>query len=330
MNDKSLITDVIKQHTVPRFLLDNFGFSNKGKRKQLHTFDKKSDREYQQSVFDATTRNRFYNIDNHPEKASLEPLLGIYESKAAPIFNKLIKQRNIKELSKKDKEKLAIFIAIQRARSYGELERMKVLIDGVSDKLVAIGATPEQILKCFEMDSLEEIQHVFLRMVITSPTQAKILLDKDWYLYETNEDNPFYISDNPISFYNSNKNSHYGNIGLNVTGIQIYMPISPTLCLALLCPSIKKGYFDIFVKHQKIKQKNVAISTEAQDAANRAKRFISHTTMKQSHENVTFLNSLQVIYSEQYIFNKDKNFDLVKRMISDNDDYRNGPRPAFN
>lgn len=330
MDDKSLITDVIKQHTVPRFLLDNFGFSNKGKRKQLHTFDKKSDREYQQSVFDATTRKRFYNIDNHPEKASLEPLLGIYESKAAPILNKLIEQRNIRVLSKKDKEKLAIFIAIQRARSYGELERIRSLFDGVSNKLGAIGSTPEQALKCLEMDSLEEIQRVFLQMVATSPTQAQILLDKDWYLYETNEDNPFYISDNPITFFNSNKISSYGNIGLNVTGIQIYIPISPTLCLALLCPSIKRYFVEKISQYHRIKRKGVEISTKIQDVANHAKRYINHTTMKQSHENVIFLNSLQVIYSEQYIFNKYKNFDLVKRMISDNDDYRNGPRPAFN
>ncbi|MBP6121255.1 MULTISPECIES: DUF4238 domain-containing protein [Providencia] len=329
MDDNYSITAVIKQHTVPRFLLDNFGFSTKGKRKQLHTFDKKSDREYQQSVFDATTRNRFYNIDNHAEKESLEPLLGIYESEAAPILNKLIEQRSIKVLSTKERKKLAIFIAIQRARSFGELERIRGLFDGVSDKLSAGGANPKQILECFEMDSIAEIQHVFLRSVVYAQTQAKILLDKDWYLYETNKDIPFYISDNPISFFNSNKNFHYGNIGLNVTGIQIYMPISPTLCLALFCPSIKKNYVDIFSKYLEIKQKSVEISTEIQDVANRAKKYINHTTMKQSHENVTFLNSLQVIYSEQYIYNKYKRFDLVKEMINDNNDYRNGPRPVF-
>jgi len=57
-----LSTDVKKQHTVPRFLLDHFGFGKKNKKRRLFTFDKQNEREFQQSVFDATTRNSFYNI----------------------------------------------------------------------------------------------------------------------------------------------------------------------------------------------------------------------------------------------------------------------------
>ncbi|WP_219623228.1 DUF4238 domain-containing protein, partial [Vibrio parahaemolyticus] len=66
-----LTTDVKKQHTVPRFLLDNFGFGGSGKRRRLYTFDKQNGRIFQQSVYDATTRNTFYNIEGHPDRASL-------------------------------------------------------------------------------------------------------------------------------------------------------------------------------------------------------------------------------------------------------------------
>ena len=72
-----LSTDVKKQHTVPRFLLNNFGIDTKGKRKQLFTFDKQNEKSYLQSVNDASTRNTFYNLSEHPEKESLEPILGI-------------------------------------------------------------------------------------------------------------------------------------------------------------------------------------------------------------------------------------------------------------
>ncbi|MBC6385878.1 DUF4238 domain-containing protein [Proteus vulgaris] len=329
MENINLISNVIKQHTVPRFLLDNFGFSAKGKRKQLYTFDKKSEREYQQSVFDATTRNRFYNIDNHPEKESLEPLLEIYESKAAPIINKLIEQRSIKVLTSEEKQKLAIFVAIQRARSSGELERIKDMCDVLSNKLSVNGATSAQILKALEMSSINETQHVFLRLVADAPTQAKLLLNKDWYLYETKEDELFYISDNPITFHNLNKNSLYGNIGLNVIGIQIHMPISSTLCLAILCPSIREQYIEKHKNYLEIKRKGIRISSELESAIRHARKFINKTTMKQTHENVKFLNSLQVAYSEQYIFSQNNRFDLVKEMINNDDKYKNGFRAMF-
>lgn len=82
----NLQTDVVRQHTVPRFLLKHFSTLGKGKRQRLYAFDKAAGRAYATTPDDATVRNTFYNLDNHPDRLSLEPLLGIYEHHAAPVI----------------------------------------------------------------------------------------------------------------------------------------------------------------------------------------------------------------------------------------------------
>ena len=72
----NLRTDVVRQHTVPVFT-EALQQAGKGKRQRLHAFDKAAGRAYATTPDDATVRNTFYNFDNHPQRFSLEPLLGI-------------------------------------------------------------------------------------------------------------------------------------------------------------------------------------------------------------------------------------------------------------
>lgn len=239
---RSMTTDVLKQHTVPRFLLDNFGMTGKGKRKRFYAFDKTADKVFQVSILDATTRNRFYNVDDHPDKISLEPLLGIYESDAAPVINTLLQHRDIQRLTANERYILAIFVAIQRARSYSVQLQISHLIDTLTDKLKGMDSTAEQIEQTPGGPPSIGTRHLFLRTLLDQRQEADMLLQKDWYLYETDDEHPFYISDNPVTFYNSNNFGHYGNIGFGVKGIQIHLPLSSTLTLAMLCPSIREDF----------------------------------------------------------------------------------------
>lgn len=63
----SLQTDVVRQHTVPRFLLRHFSTPVKGKRLRLYAFDKAAGRAYATTPDDATVRNTFYNLDKVPD-----------------------------------------------------------------------------------------------------------------------------------------------------------------------------------------------------------------------------------------------------------------------
>jgi hypothetical protein len=328
-----LSTDVKKQHTVPRFLLDHFGFGKKNKKRRLFTFDKQNGREFQQSVFDATTRNTFYNISDHPEKASLEPILGIYETKAAPIIKKIITANNISCLSEDEKIIIATFTAIQRARSFGELQRINHAISTLSGKLEDIGASPKQIeseLGCVESS---ERKTLFLKMILDQNDVITHIMNKSWILYETDKANPFYISDNPITLHNDIDMGFYGNLGIALKGIQIHLPLSTTLTLAFTCPSIAERAIKSKSQLEQISVINpqmLHLLEKSSELVQYGEAYETGVPMRQTAENVRFLNSLQVTFSEQYVFSEKSNFTLVKEMIADNESYKKGPRMHVN
>ena len=66
------------------------------------------------------------------------------------------------------------------------------------------------------------------------------ILEKSWILYGTTHQHPFYVCDNPVTLYNTVKQNEFmGGEGLAVRGIEIYLPLSDTLCFGLLCPLIE-------------------------------------------------------------------------------------------
>jgi hypothetical protein len=47
-------------------------------------------------------------------------------------------------------------------------------------------------------------------------------------------------------------------------------------------------------------------------------------------ENTKFLNSLQVTFSEQYIYCEENKFGLITQMVKSDENYRTGLRPTMN
>ncbi|HGW1730948.1 TPA: DUF4238 domain-containing protein, partial [Klebsiella pneumoniae] len=154
----------------------------------------------------------------------------------------------------------------------------------------------------------------------------------DWYLLETRPEHPFYVSDNPVVLENRNDFGVYGNIGLAVPGIQIYLPLSSTLMLAMYCPSIRE---------QKVREKQhlLHLIARAPDLIPRhmrpfemlehVNRHTDYLLMPLSAENVMHYNALQVEYAEQYVFCGENDFSLAERMLAADDRYRTGPRFTF-
>lgn len=327
-----LSTDVKKQHTVPRFLLDHFGTGKNKKKRKLYTFDKHNNRRYLQSVYDATTRNTFYNIEGHPEDASLEPVLGDIESNASPIIKRIVKEKNIGWLSDKERSSIAAFTVIQRARSYNELKTISELLDSFSERLVRMGASTKEIEN--EMDNTPEgRKNFFLQVIVEQLELAPHILNKQWILYETTKKAPFIISDNPVTLHNDEEMRPYGNIGLAVRGIQIHLPLSSTLTLAFTCPTIAERA--IRAKNQLLAMAQIDSSVyfklpNASGILEYGEAYENGSTMKTSAENVRFLNSLQVTYSEQYLYCEYDDFALAEEMLSHSDRYKHGMRMKIN
>ena len=127
------------------------------------------------------------------------------------------------------------------------------------------------------------LRELWMSSFFNAPKIAPILLDKIWFLLES--DNKFFTSDHPVVKQNYlNNNPYRGTLGLRSEGIEIYFPLSPSLALALYC---EKSY--VILKDIKLPPC--------------------------SAENIENFNSLQVLYADRFIISHDSNFDLAIDMI---------------
>lgn len=345
-----MTTDVKKQHTVPRFLLDKFSFKTSSKRNRLFTFDKLNEKVFEQTVFNATTMNSFYNFVDHPESISLEPVLGVYEDQAAPLIKKIVEEQSIHWLSKESKYKIAEFIAVQQSRSYARLQLIERMVSALDERLTQMNPSGERVETGFGAEGLSDRKNIFLNGIVSQAEVISIFLEKCWILFETTEEKPFFISDNPVTLYNSIERKGYGNLGIALEGIEIYIPLSSTITLGLICPSIAKlrtqqaadmsdqtQIMDAFNKLDASQKQLVldnAGQTETQflQAVERlrsliemAKSFTDGTSYFITNDKVKRLNSLQVTQSEQYVFSAINDFEVVRKMLSMSERYRYGP-----
>lgn len=329
--DNDYSTDVKKQHTVPRFLLDYFGHGKNKKKRRVFTYDKLNGRTYQQSVYDATTRNTFYNIEGDLKKASLEPILSNIEAEAATAIKKIINDKSLANLTIMEKEKISTFVVVQQARTYQSLQSLESIMDSLADKVRAMGANPKDVKQL--PNDQNDLKNAFLKTILDSVEHVPLILNKSWLLYETTKEMPFYISDNPVTLHNNIDMGIYGNIGLSVKGIQIYLPLSSTLTLAFTCNSIQNDAIQVRENFKIMDRSFLAANftmKQVKDSFNLARAYESRNSLMIDNENVKFLNSLQVSFSEQYIFNYTNEFSLVKDMILDNPSFKYGRRMTIN
>ncbi len=141
-----------------------------------------------------------------------------------------------------------------------------------------------------------------------APVLKPHLLSKSWILYGAPQQHAFYISDNPVTMNKTlNKDLLPGTLGLRVPGIEIYLPLSRHLCLGFLCPTIEARFRD----GQKIQW---------------IKALDGHEALALIPENVTFLNSLQVISAERHVYSSNDDFSLVREMLQSHTALRGGNR----
>lgn len=77
------------------------------------------------------------------------------------------------------------------------------MISVLTDKTVPRGSTKEQALETLGLSSVGEARDVYLRQFVQQVSHIYHLMKKDWYLLETAQEHPFYVSDNPVVMKNS-------------------------------------------------------------------------------------------------------------------------------
>lgn len=304
-----------------------------GKKPRVFVYDKWNNKHFPTNIKNIAAESGFYDLEVEDGVLTMEPGLARLEANTSGIIKKLIRDRNIKFLSEDEVAILALFLAVQFVRTNEHRLRFEHLGKQLTQKLRGMGVNEENIKELTgRAGSVAEDKLVGLRSLVEAKEFVPHFLNKAWVLLETTPRNPFFISDNPIGLHNDMDFGPYGNLGLAVKGIQIYLPISSTLCLNLLCPTIAEEFAKAYDNLRLLDQVAPGLADSAMKKPAFARAFcdglVNGTPIRVVEDNVTLINSLQVVYSSRFVYCESNAFELVEIMIRDNQKYREGLKPV--
>jgi hypothetical protein len=321
------MTDAKVQHYVPQFLLRGFARASDGR---LHVLDKHTDRQFVARVERVAAEKAFYDLALPEGMLTFEPALGNLESAAALVVQTIRTNGSIAPLTVDDRHTLAVFIAAQHLRTQHFRAQMLDADRQLATQLREQGHDLETIAnyKPFGSDDEVKAQSISVLARMTHVI-AKLLLDKDWFLFHTSPDDPFIIGDHPVALHNHRDYGFYGNIGFAVPGIEVHLPLQDTLALCITCTTNTSGLRDIPQKLALIR----GVMGDTQELrelearlAPTLKAMNENVPIEVSHENVIRHNALQVNWAERWLFSATDDFAIAHQMFADDARYRRGPR----
>ena len=304
------------QHYVPQFILRGFA---SGRNKQIYVFDKATERSFRTSIRNVASVSGFYDFELKGQAKSLDPVLQQLEEVTPGIVRKILQDLSVRSITTDEREVLALFVAVQMLRTDAQRNLFRDFYYKLKNTLLEDGADLERV-KGFQLMTEEELR---VGSILMLPELARDLaphfLTKTWLLFRTVAQRAFYISDNPITMFNTvNQDPDRGTRGLAVPGVEVYFPLSGTLTLGFLCPSLQEM---IRNGQEKARRLNAPISFEKW-----VKAFDGDVPFAMPMESVVHQNSLQVANAERYVFSATPDFDLALEMVHSNPELKEGPR----
>lgn len=314
------------QHYVPQFILRNF---TTGKGDQVFVFDKQKEVSFRTNIRNIAAETGFYNFAIDEYQFTIEPGIGELDGQTSKIFEKIIKKRSLSNCDEEDRVKVATFIVVQIYRTRHFREKLSDIAKGMSERHRLYGLTSHSGNLPKPLDE-KEIKDVSIKMMMKdSEDLIPHILDKKWLLYETTESDPFYISDNPVARQNRRDfGPLWGNLGLAVTGIEIYFPLTKTLSLAMLCEGHEQTFQDVISKIGFLRtvmpdfEQQLPVDSEWIEKHRRG--FEEGAPIPIVAENVINHNSLQVKWSSRFVFSSKNDFSLARQMIAFDPRFKNG------
>ena len=338
------------QHYVPKMLLRRFAIDPSVKDPQVYVFDKREHKKFPTAIKNVAAERGFYDLKRGDPSLSIEPLLTELEGHAAAALDKIRAASRVSVLSPGDLWWLATFVATQRVRARGFREAMLQFEKDLVKRVEAIGFDPAKMEK--RPRTPEDIKLATIANLFNNVSRiAPILVEFDWVLFTTARERPFYISDNPLTMHNSLDNSIYGGIGFASRGVEVYLPIAPTMMLGMWCPSIRAEGVKVLATG-----KQVLAFQAAEDALRDGRAETLSSSIERAHErasveermvrtaatvralqergaiectatNVDFLNAEQVTWAERFVMSSSDDFSLAERVVTDAPQTRaGGPR----
>jgi hypothetical protein len=331
------------QHFVPKnALLKNFA----GRRRdgKLYVFDKHASRaiRHATSISNIAAQRRFNEAQTEQGIVSLEAPLTFIEDAAAPVIERLVAMESLAEIDEEDAGVLALFVAIQFIRVPRIREAQRQLRQGLVDIAKKVMPHAKNIPELEKELQNEAIKLAGLAHIAEASSEyARILLRHQWLLMKAPPECAFWISDCPVVLHNDRDFGPYGNLGIALPAIQIYMPISPTLSLGIWEAGVIEDRLTQIEKmrrqYNQLKLKKLLATPQPDDGILEASYELAlkkHASTKacmdnglpiaMDEEQVVFMNYLQYKWSTRFIFSNNPDFSLAHGIAKSHPNLKSG------
>lgn len=271
----------VRQHFVPQFYLRNFGA-------EIYCFDKKKDVRIKSNPNDIATKSDYYGGE-YEGMPSLETAFSQLEGSHAIAIQNLIEKQDYYQLSFEHKLAVCEFIAFQYLRTEESRKGIKHITEEAYN-LVGSKIMPENLkIGLTEMGSI----HQHLNIMSDYRRLALLFLHMKFSVFLNRTTIPFWTSDNPVSKQNEYDRNPYGNLGIVNEGIEIHLPLTPTLCLYALDPTVfdEPNFKEVCTKQHVIRE-----------------------------------NFLQLSYSTRFVYSNTSRFHIITSMLKNNPELRDENR----
>ncbi len=296
-----------RQHYVPKLLLRHFCA---GGSDRLWVFDKHTGKVWEQAIRKIGHEKYFNEAPlGNGWVVSYDEELEYVENKAAPVLAKLNVGTSIYSLKAVEFALLCYFVAVQHLRTPAFFSWNKQFNEEIR-RLCPDGQIPETIKKQVGPLTDGVAKRCSLDCIFDFAEQiANVLVPKAWIMHKAYPTRTFYISDTPVALHNDIKDEFRSTIGFVFPGIQVYMPMSATALLGAYCPILFRevGGVEPF---RTARETGEPVPCES--------------------ANMDFFNSLQVVNAERFLYCRDDDFELAKRVLQNHPEARKPKRMVCN
>lgn len=315
-------------HYVPRFILRHF--LSDARKEQVTVYDKQTEKIFTTAIENIMVERDFHEFAFEDVLVSFENIASHIENIAIPAYEKVIAERRL-DGTPEQKAALAFLIAFQFLRTKGHRNTYQQLEDMLRAKVEGMGGRLEDIKNYSPLTDDQIKKEHMMSFRKNTGEFAQLIAEKDFVLQAAAPGRSFYLSDHPVTLHNMRDHGPYGNIGLAVTGIEIYMPLASDLLLCAFCPSIAETARSDLKKARSARESEALrelmagriTAHQMKEALDSLKplyapseQFLaareSGTPVSAVDVNMDFFNSLQMRYAVRFVISQDGDFALAK------------------
>jgi hypothetical protein len=290
-----------KQHYVPQFLLRKFSVGRKSKAK-IWVYDKSKGKRFRASVRDIGHENSFYEATASDGRAIEAESLSEHIDDRGSKAIELVLKRGALPIQSREMVDLSYFVAFQMLRTPDVRGGMDYLRQQIIEKW-GPDIRAEGDDRPVGDYTYEDSRFSSIMSLQDTPEFAKILQGKIHFLTECPPGKSFLISDTPVVKHNYLDYGHRGSLGIGQKGIHVFLPLSSKYCLEYVCPEMADRLTETEYGQCMLMKQNLGLPWQCMP------------------ENVEFVNSLQVIQSERWVYSQEnEDLDLVEEMINEHQD----------